>query len=437
MKVTLGIIIVGIILVAILPFSIRVNAQTGPTVSLSPATNNATQMNQLINVNITISGVTDLWSWSVQITWDPTYLNMTGVPQEGDFLSQGGSVSTLFISPPPLQGYIKDGISDTILSTSDTSGSGVLAMLQFQAIKPVSETSITLSNITLESPNPNLNSGEGLSITPSSTTVTATVSLITQGPPTADAGQNQTVPQGTPVVLNGTNSVSTGQNPTYAWTFLDGTLQTLSGITATYTFNNPGNYSVTLIVTDSLGSGNDSVLITVTDTTPPVAVIYYQNAAVSQSINVGVGKSFTLDGSKSYDPENVTIISYSWRTSGQLIGSNSSLSYSYTNAGTYTITLIVKNAAELQNNVTATINVGQTSSQNNGNNSTGNSINNSSSGNSTDNSSSGNSNTSTSSGGGNTNQVSESLPPTIIGIIVVFTVFILFGSGFWLRKKSQ
>ncbi len=105
-------------------------------------------------------------------------------------------------------------------------------------------------------------------IVPASYFSTSIVSLVLPGPPTANAGTEQTVPVGTTVVFNGSQSVSSGANATYTWTFTDGTQQTLTGKIANYTFNNPGNYTVTLTVTDSLGTDNSTVLIRVNGTQP-------------------------------------------------------------------------------------------------------------------------------------------------------------------------
>ena len=79
------------------------------------------------------------------ITWDPTCLNLTSTPVEGDFLTQIGS--TAYIPTTPGKGLLPD-ISDTLLSIkSSASGSGVLASLQFQVMGPCSATPITLNNI--------------------------------------------------------------------------------------------------------------------------------------------------------------------------------------------------------------------------------------------------------------------------------------------------
>ncbi len=90
---------------------------------------------------------------------------------------------------------------------------------------------------------------------------TTLVSLIIPGPPTANAGSDQTVPVGTQVVFNASQSVSSGNNTMYTWTFVDSTPQNLTGMITNYTFNNPGNYTVTLTVSDSLGSSNCTKIV--------------------------------------------------------------------------------------------------------------------------------------------------------------------------------
>jgi len=191
-KTILSIVLMSITMFAMIPtyFNAFTQAQSNPTVSLDPASASATQLNEVITVNITISNVQNLWSWFSDITWDPTYLTMVGLPQEGDFLTN--VASTVFQPSGQASvkdGFIKGGISDTILQSKGASGSGILATLQFKAIKSCTQTPISLANITLNAPPPSSPPGALNPITPSSTSATSTVSLIIPGPPTADAGK--------------------------------------------------------------------------------------------------------------------------------------------------------------------------------------------------------------------------------------------------------
>ena len=64
----------------------------------------------------------------------------------------------------------------------------------------------------------------------------------------------QEVPQGATVTFNGSGSTDNVGIVNYTWMFTDVTLQTLYGISPTYTFDTSGNYPVTLNVTDLAGN---------------------------------------------------------------------------------------------------------------------------------------------------------------------------------------
>ncbi|TLZ53180.1 MAG: PKD domain-containing protein [Methanobacteriota archaeon] len=89
--------------------------------------------------------------------------------------------------------------------------------------------------------------------------------------PIANAGPDQTVPQGTLVVLDGRGSTDNTGIANYTWSFIDGTVVTRFGATPGYQFANAGVFQVTLVVQDLAGNAaSDDVNITVRDITPPV-----------------------------------------------------------------------------------------------------------------------------------------------------------------------
>jgi len=277
-------------IVAVFPAANVVKAQAAqqPTVTLNPLTFNATQLNQTITFDIDISNVQNLWGWIVNVTYDSAYLKFQS-GADGTFLTSQGATD-LYIATKPQN--FQDQYSNiytkqvvTLQSAIDTSsngedqsvsGSGTLATVTFQVVNQTSSTPLVLGVEQLSGPTAtNAEPGTNPPITPASAISTAVVSLIIPGPPTANAGTEQSVPAGTDVTLNGSQSVSTGSNATYTWTFTDGgKLQTLHGTIANYTFNNAGNYTVTLTVTDSLGTNTSTVLIHVigTSATPTPAV---------------------------------------------------------------------------------------------------------------------------------------------------------------------
>jgi hypothetical protein len=85
--------------------------------------------------------------------------------------------------------------------------------------------------------------------------------------PSADAGKNQTIDVGNSTTFDGYGSTdNTGMISTYTWTIeINGNIvETLSGVTASYTFDTVGTYIVKLEVTDPSGnSGTDTIIVTV------------------------------------------------------------------------------------------------------------------------------------------------------------------------------
>lgn len=155
--------------------------------------------------------------------------------------------------------------------------------------------------------------------------------------PSANAGVDQTVNEDTVVTFDGSASTDTNGIATYTWTFTDVTLQTLSGQTPTYTFATPGTYTVTAEVADPAGNtATDTVAITVVDVTNPVA-----NAGQDQTVNAGATVTFDAGGST----DNVVTVSYEWDFGDGTSGTGTSVTHEFPNAGTYTVTLTVEDAA--------------------------------------------------------------------------------------------
>jgi PKD repeat protein len=118
---------------------------------------------------------------------------------------------------------------------------------------------------------------------------------------------------------------------------MDVTPQTLTGQSPTYTFNNPSVYVVTLNVTDAAGNwATATTTVTVLDTVKPVA-----NAGQDQTVNVGSTVTFNASASS----DNVGIVSYEWGFGDGTNGTGVTTSHTYADAGTYNVTLTVRDAA--------------------------------------------------------------------------------------------
>ena len=157
-----------------------------------------------------------------------------------------------------------------------------------------------------------------LTVTAGGASATDTVAVTIRAdndPPTANAGEDQTVPEGAAVTLTGT-----GQDPedavlTYAWTQSGGSpTVSLTGATTTApTFSAPelsadATLTFTLTVTAGGASATDAVAVTIqADNDPPTA-----NAGTDQTVTEGAAVTLTGTGQ---DPEDA-VLTYAWTQSG-------------------------------------------------------------------------------------------------------------------------
>jgi PKD repeat protein len=161
--------------------------------------------------------------------------------------------------------------------------------------------------------------------------------------PIANAGVDQVIDQGGFVIFDGSGSWDDIGITSYTWSFMDGTLQTFSGVEWLYFFNTAGTYIVTLNVTDADGNwDNDIMVVTVNDTTLPIA-------EAGPNLTVDEGAVATFDGSASID--NIGVVNYTWTfiDSGAKTLWGVSPTYLFARPGIYTVTLTVKDAVGLQN----------------------------------------------------------------------------------------
>ena len=135
------------------------------------------------------------------------------------------------------------------------------------------------------------------------------------------------------VLLSGTRSNDEdGLITSYHWDFGDDT--SAIGVTADHAYSRPGEYRVTLTVTDNeKQSGTASVTIRA-ENTPPVAKAYASPTSGSDPLTV------TFDGSQSTDPDG-RIVSYSWDFGDGSREQTANALHQYRNLGSYTAVLTV------------------------------------------------------------------------------------------------
>ncbi|MEO6235892.1 MAG: PKD domain-containing protein [Vicinamibacterales bacterium] len=148
-------------------------------------------------------------------------------------------------------------------------------------------------------------------------------------------------------------STSTTTNATivsYRWDFGDG--DTASGRTAQHEFGDPGTFSVTLVITDSIGRTNSITQnVTVTQGTLPTAVIVASPSAAT------VGQAINFNGSTSRPAPGRSISGFEWSFGDGTFGSGSVVAHAFGRAGTYTVVLTVTDDAGRVNSTTQSITV--------------------------------------------------------------------------------
>jgi PKD repeat protein len=170
---------------------------------------------------------------------------------------------------------------------------------------------------------------------------TLTVTVVDTEPPTANAGHDIEIDQGTDLTLNASRSTDNAGVVGWTWTFeYGGHNVTLEGEKPSFTFDVPGTYILVLMVEDDAGlSDNDDLEVTVRDTEDPIAI-------VQGDVAVEAGKSLNLDASNSTD--NVEISLYGWTIDGPDgldVKTGMNVSYTFKEPGNYTVELVVTDSS--------------------------------------------------------------------------------------------
>ena len=170
--------------------------------------------------------------------------------------------------------------------------------------------------------------------------VTITVRDIT--PPVADAGEDKVIDQHEKILFDGPGTSDNVGITGWEWElYYEGTIHRYSDPSFEFTFDEVGEYTVHLTVTDAAGnSANDQVSVTVTDITPPEAFI-------GPPVYVDQNEIISLDAVLSID--NVGIVNYTWSLfvidGSDVVKYGRQVSYVIADVGDHGIRLVVKDAA--------------------------------------------------------------------------------------------
>ena len=169
-----------------------------------------------------------------------------------------------------------------------------------------------------------------------------TVIVIDGREPVANAGRDVVIDQHETVFFNGNASWDNMGITNYTWEFFyDNGLIILYDVYTNFTFDLPGGYTITLTTRDALGNSgstsSDSLLVTVRDTTLPVA-----NAG--NDIEIDQHETVIFNGSLSLD--NIALVNYYWsfEDNGSRLLSGINASHRFDNAGIFDVVLEVADA---------------------------------------------------------------------------------------------
>jgi hypothetical protein len=171
---------------------------------------------------------------------------------------------------------------------------------------------------------------------------------IANRPPVARAGGPYSGFRNVAIAFDGTASSDVdGDALSYAWDFGDGS--TGSGPAPAHAYATLGTFTATLVVSDGkLSSAPSTATVSITNR-PPVA-----NAGPDQTVELG--RSVTLDGHGSSDPDG-DVLGYEWRdASGGLVGTTPTVTLTLPR-GTYTFVLSVRDPSGATSSASTSVQV--------------------------------------------------------------------------------
>ena len=160
-------------------------------------------------------------------------------------------------------------------------------------------------------------------------------------PPTANAGDDIFIDQHMNVTFDGSGSEDNVRVARWSWTFeYDGEQVTLQGVRPHFLFHAPGTYIVTLTIWDDLDHmDNDTLAVTVRDSTPPVA-----SAGPDQEVDQHTAVRLNATGST----DNIGIEQWTWTfeyDGDEVSLEGPEVTFTFDDAGAYAVVLRVTDRA--------------------------------------------------------------------------------------------
>ena len=175
---------------------------------------------------------------------------------------------------------------------------------------------------------------------------TATVTVV-EGPEAVFELPEYTVP-GQAVTLDGTNSTAEGGFKSARWVIdSENGQEVVEGLTSSYTFNEPGEYLVSLELATNSETNCNTVSLTKSIKVNAKPVITWNLPA-----NIAAGTDLKLDGLSSKDPDGY-IKSYKWYLDGELISENGAEIIKAIQPGEHTVKLEIADNTTAVNNTSS------------------------------------------------------------------------------------
>ncbi|MGB9135286.1 MAG: PKD domain-containing protein [Candidatus Bathyarchaeia archaeon] len=166
------------------------------------------------------------------------------------------------------------------------------------------------------------------------------IAAFTHSPSTPSTGQ--------PVTFDAATSYDPdGSVVSYTWDFGDGNTTTIATSVITHTYTDNGVFTVMLTVTDNDGlTDTETRSVTVSNRIP---VASFTESATTTLTNMAI----SFDASSSYDPDG-SIVSYFWDFGDDSNATGVTANHTYTDNGTYMVTLTATDNDGTTNTATAT-----------------------------------------------------------------------------------
>lgn len=284
-----------------------------------------------------------------------------------DILSQDG------VSQAQIEVTARDASSQPVRGLSirvDTSVNGAVADIGSISSRTISTNNEGRAALTFVAPPPPPPTADGdtevtfvltpignnfqgsLSRTVSLKLVRPGVILPPNGDPVADFFFSPTAPRDHEIILfDAAPSRDDGQIASYHWNFGDGA--TGSGVRPTHAFDLPGQYNVTLTVTDDRGrTAQTTKQVSVVINTLPVASFVFSPTSPKANVT-----EVFFNAAASTAALGRGIVSWEWDFGDGSYAQGQNVSHLYGFAGTYTVTLRVVDSAGLANVTSKTITI--------------------------------------------------------------------------------